>query len=130
MSRSINPMSSIKTGTEPFPASPRSHRFDESATSYSSTSCSPALLVSASPADLYRQADDMNLSTRLRKSEILLWTSAAEARQTINYQGGPIQMIEVGQAGRSNSDMASNGITGETQETIVGSITSFAQWLP
>jgi hypothetical protein len=63
MSRSINPMSSFKTGTEPFPPSPRSHRSDESATSYSLTSCSPALLVSASPADLHRQAEDVNLST-------------------------------------------------------------------
>jgi hypothetical protein len=61
--RQIDPMSSVKTGTELFPASPRSHRLDESATSYSLTSCSPALLVSASPADLHRQADDMNLST-------------------------------------------------------------------
>ena len=102
MSRSTNPML-FKTGTEPLPSSPRSHRLDESAAGYSLTGCSPALPVSASPTGLYRQAEDVHLSSNSNGTGDSPLDFGAAAGQTINYQGGPNQMIEVGQAGRSNS---------------------------
>ena len=40
-------------GAKEFPASPRPHRLDESATGYSLAGCSPALPASASPAGLH-----------------------------------------------------------------------------
>jgi len=93
----------FKTGTEPLPSSPRSHRLDESAAGYSLTGCSPALPVSASPTGLYRQAEDVHLSSNSNRTGDSPLDFGAAAGQTINYQGGPNQMIEVGQAGRSNS---------------------------
>src|SRR5271165_6537597 len=84
MSRSINPISLFKTGTEPFPSSPRSHRLDESATSYSLTGCSPALPVSASPADLYIHAVQAICQRRLGKSEQFF--SGLELLTKANYQ--------------------------------------------
>jgi hypothetical protein len=93
----------FKTGTEPLPSSPRSHRLDESAAGYSLTGCSPALPVSASPTGLYRQAEDVHLSSNSNGTGDSPLDFGAAAGQTINYQGGPNQMIEVGQAGRSNS---------------------------
>src|SRR5580658_8880367 len=41
---------SVCAGAKQWPASPRSHRLDESATGYSLAGCSPALPASASPA--------------------------------------------------------------------------------
>ena len=110
MSRSTNPML-FKTGTEPLPSSPRSHRLDESAAGYSLTGCSPALPVSASPTGLYRQAEDVHLSSNSNGTGDSPLDFGAAAGQTINYQGGPNQMIEVGQAGRSNSLASSSGIS-------------------
>jgi hypothetical protein len=42
---------SFSGGAKLFAASPRTHRLDESATGYSSASCTPALLASASPVN-------------------------------------------------------------------------------
>ncbi len=103
MSRSINPMSLFKTGTEPLPSSPRPHRLDESAADYSLTGCSPALPVSASPTVLHRQPGGVYLSSNGNEPGNFPLDFGAAPGQTINYQGGPNQMIEVGQAGRSNS---------------------------
>ncbi len=92
MSRSINPISSFKPGTEPLSVRPRAHRLDESATSYSLTGCSPALPVSASPADLYIPAVNEICQPQLKQAQrnrnFQLDFSAA-TRQTINIQGGP-----------------------------------------
>jgi hypothetical protein len=41
---------SVCAGAKQWPASPRPHRLDESATGYSLAGCSPALPASASPA--------------------------------------------------------------------------------
>jgi hypothetical protein len=104
----------FKTGTEPLPSSPRSHRLDESAAGYSLTGCSPALPVSASPTGLYRQAEDVHLSSNSNGTGDSPLDFGAAAGQTINYQGGPNQMIEVGQAGRSNSTSAGELLTPAT----------------
>lgn len=44
-----------------------SHRLDESATGYSSASCTPALLASASPGDCYGEADSRNCQPPLAR---------------------------------------------------------------
>jgi hypothetical protein len=61
------------------------------------------LPVSASPTGLYRQPEDVHLSSHSSGTGDLPLDFGAAAGQTINCQGGPNQMIEVGQAGRSNS---------------------------
>jgi hypothetical protein len=101
MSKSIDPMSLLKSGTKLFTASPRSHRSDEFAASYSSAGCSPALPASASPAGFHLQAAGSFLST-LSFEEISKLDSKDRTRQNINIRGGPNQSIEVGQTGVSN----------------------------
>src|SRR5277367_1728862 len=105
MSRSINPISLFKTGTEACRPSPRSHRLDESATSYSLTGCSPALPVSASPArllSLCRRHASVNLAS---ENQTICFFSGLQRRLKANYQhpgwaksddrSGPCRMIKL-----------------------------------
>ncbi len=105
MSRSIDPIPvRFKAGTKPFCLRPGSHRLDESADGHSLAGCSPAWPTSASPAAfIVGLQGTICLSTLsfFRRTPSLDFNAAS--RQTINFQGGPNQMIEVGQAGRSNS---------------------------
>jgi hypothetical protein len=48
---------SVCAGAKQWPASPRPHRLDESATGYSLAGCSPALPASASPAVFHAAPD-------------------------------------------------------------------------
>lgn len=84
MSRSINPISLFKTGTETFPTSTRFDRFDESADGYSSTGCSSALPASASPADLSIHAAKKICQRRFRETGKFL--AGLERRVTANYK--------------------------------------------
>ena len=102
MSKSIGPISILKSGTKLFPASPQSHRSDEFAIGYSSAVCSPAWPASASPAGFHLQTAGSYLSTG-SFSQISKLDSKAPTRQNINVRGGPNQSIEVGQTGVSNS---------------------------
>ena len=102
MSKSISPMLFLKPGTKLFPASPRFHRTDEFAASYSLAVCSPALTASALPAGIHLQTTGSYLST-VSFGKISNLDSKARTRQNINIQSGPNQSIEVGQTGVSNS---------------------------
>src|SRR5580700_2604664 len=70
MSKSIDPMLFLKSGTRPFPASPRSHRFDEFAVGYSLAVCSPAWPAPALPASFHLQTAGSYLSTGFLRENI------------------------------------------------------------
>ena len=102
MSKSISPMSLLKPGTKHFTASPRPHRSDEFAASYSSAGCSPAWPASASPAGIHLQAAGSFLSTRFLRGNIYTGLEGSDKAKyqhqgwaKLEYRSGPDRSIEL-----------------------------------
>ena len=109
MSKSISPMLLLKKpGTKLFPASPRPHRSDEFAASYSLAVCSPAWPASASPAGFHLQAAGSYLST-VSFGKISKLDSKARTRQNINIRGGPNQSDRSGPGRRGKKGGGGGG---------------------